>query len=125
MFNTFQKIKRKLRSRWSSVGEGQAAAHIVASGGSQKHWESAAKSRGILETFGIDIDDAANGIPLGHPNPHGQTHTRDFNDRVFNRLNTLVESMLGDGASSASIKSALLSTLRAIGQQVLGGDYNI
>lgn len=103
------------------VGQGQAAAHIVASGGEKGHWENAAYSRAILEEFGISVDDAANGIPLGHPNPHGQTHTREFHTRVFEKLTEVVEGL--DGESKDTIKNALLSTLRYIGNQVLGGNY--
>lgn len=78
-----------------AVGSGDAAAHIVASGGSKNQWESAVKSRNLLAKYGIDIDTAANGIPLGHPNPHGKTHTRAFNDGVFGRLSNLENNMIG------------------------------
>ncbi|MBP5432644.1 AHH domain-containing protein [Ruminococcus sp.] len=88
-------------------------------------WESAAKSRELLGKYGIDVDTAANGIPLGHPNPHGQTHTRAFNDGVFSRLSSLESEMIGDGYGARVIRSALLKTLRAIGRQVLGGDFDV
>ncbi|MBR1432474.1 MAG: AHH domain-containing protein [Ruminococcus sp.] len=125
--NTCSEHSKKLRDNLASdgrpVGQGEAAAHIVASGSYKNQWENAANSRGILATYDIDIDDAANGIPLGHPNPHGQTHTKAFHDGVYNRLSGVVNSM--EGEDFMSIRTALLDTLRAIGNQVLGGNYNI
>jgi len=118
-----KKLRANLAKDGRPVGAGQAAAHIVASGGSQRQWANAARSRGILDAFDIDVDDAANGIPLGHPNPHGRTHTKDFNDRVYKRLDNLVKSM--GSASFDDIRSAILLTLRGIGKQVLGGNFNI
>ncbi len=38
----------------------------------------AADTRALLEKYGVDINDAANGIPLGHPRPHNFTHRKDF-----------------------------------------------
>ncbi len=118
-----QKLRENLEKDGRPVGQGQAAAHIVASGGEKGHWENAAKSRALLELFGIDVDDAANGVPLGHPNPHGKTHTRDFHTRVYNRLSKVVKDL--EGSDNNTIKNALLSTLRAIGKQVVGGNYNV
>ena len=62
----------------------------------------------------ISVNDAANGIPLGHPNPHGKTHTRDFNTRVYKRLKTLEDTMKSKGSNDSEIKDALLNKLREI-----------
>ncbi|WP_244149457.1 AHH domain-containing protein [Rodentibacter rarus] len=45
--------------------KGDAAAHIVASTGSKGHWEAASRSRELLAKYRVNINDAANGIPLG------------------------------------------------------------
>jgi hypothetical protein len=105
------------------VGQGQTATHIVASGGKSGHWENAAKSRDILDLYDISVDDAANGIPLGHPNPHGQTHTREFHTRVYERLLEVLDESKDQGKDFDGIRNALLSKLRYIGNQVLGGNY--
>lgn len=97
--------------------QGDAAAHIVASTGSKGHWQAAASSRELLEKYGININDAANGIPLGHPVPHNITHTRAFHEMVNKRLNSVVQSLPNAGAKK--IRSALRKELRSIGSEVL------
>lgn len=64
-----------------------AAYHIVA-GGSQK----AEKARQVLEHWGIDINDPANGVFLSidkkvvegiyHPSFHTNNHYREVNERI-------------------------------------------
>jgi hypothetical protein len=39
----------------------------------------------VIWFYGININDAANGIPLGHPRPHNITHTREFHAMVNER----------------------------------------
>ena len=71
------------------VGEGEAAAHIVASTSSKRQWELAADSRKLLDKYDIDINNAANGIPLGNPRPHNLTHNRAFHEKVSSRLRSV------------------------------------
>ncbi|MBF0786224.1 hypothetical protein E4T80_12195 [Muribacter muris] len=97
--------------------KGDAAAHIVASTGSKGHWQAAARSRELLAQYRVNINDAANGIPLGHPTPHNITHTRAFHEMVNSRLNNVVKSLPKAGARR--IRSALRKELRNIGSEVL------
>ena len=99
------------------VGPGQAAGHIVASTGSKGRWAAAARSRDILSRFGVDINDAANGIPIGHPNPHGITHTKFFHEMVETRLTAVVNRL--PGANKNAVADALRTELMAIGEDVL------
>ena len=64
---------------------GQAAGHIVASGGKVNQWEPAIESRQILRDYNIDINDPANGIAVGHPLPHNEMHNRQFHEKVRDR----------------------------------------
>ena len=98
-----------------AVGEGEAAAHIVASTGTKRQWASAADSRALLTRYDIDINDAANGIPLGHPSPHNLTHNRAFHEMVNARLHTVETNMLNNGYGKRAIRSALRRELRSIG----------
>ncbi|MFC5787589.1 AHH domain-containing protein [Streptomyces aureus] len=43
---------------------GQAAAHIVPSGGAKGHWAPGARARQLLEDYDVDINDHNNGIPV-------------------------------------------------------------
>jgi hypothetical protein len=97
---------------------GQAAAHIVPSGGSQNQWAFGAKSRDLLDAHGVDINDAANGIPLGHPTPHNYTHRGGFHERVYNRLQGIVAQGQARGLSKDAIGSLLTNELRSIGKAV-------
>ena len=65
----------------------------------------------------MNINDAANGIPLGHPTPHNVTHTRAFHEMVNTRSNNVVQSLPNAGARR--IRSALRKELRNIGNEVL------
>ena len=107
-----------------AVGEGEAAAHIVASTGSKRQWEAASSSRELLAKYDIDINDAANGIPLGHPRPHNLTHTRAFHEMVNNRLYTVESNMLSKGYGRKAIRSSLRRELRAIGKEFESGIGN-
>ena len=114
-----KELRNNMAKEGRSVNPGEAAAHIVASGGSKRQWAPAARSRKILEKYGVNINDAANGIPLGHPTPHNITHRRVFHEMVENRLNNVVDKMSNSGRKK--IKSALRKELRDIGKGVLNG----
>ncbi|MCM1184847.1 MAG: AHH domain-containing protein [Roseburia sp.] len=110
------KLRTNLEREGRGVEEGQAAAHIVASTGKRGHWAAADDSRKILAQYDIGINDAANGIPLGHPNPHSRTHTRIFHERVYARLFSLKTNMSDSGYGRNAIRSALRNELRNIGR---------
>jgi hypothetical protein len=102
-----------------AVKDGEAAAHIVASTGSRGSWSAAARSRAILERFGVNIDDAANGISLGHPRPHNLTHRRAFHEMVEGRLNGVVDGMREAGRGWRATRGGLRDELRKIGREIL------
>ena len=79
------------------VMSGQAAGHIVASGGKVNQWEPAIESRQILRNYNIDINDPANRIAAGHPRPHNEMHNRKFHEKVRDRLKNVVETMKNRG----------------------------
>ena len=120
-----KKLRENMEKEGRAVVQGEASAHIVASGGEKRQWMSAKDSRNLLNKYDIDVDTAANGIPLGHPSPHNFTHTRDFNDRVNSRLHNVENRTRNNGYGKKAIRRSLQSELRAIGRQVLGGDYNV
>ena len=60
-------LGRNMAREGRSVGDGEAAAHIVASTGKMRQWAISVQSRAMLARFGITVNDAANGIPIGHP----------------------------------------------------------
>ena len=120
-----KKLRENMEKEGRAVVQGEASAHIVASGGEKRQWMSAKDSRNLLNKYDIDVDTAANGIPLGHSSPHNFTHTRDFNDRVNSRLHNVENRTRNNGYGKKAIRRSLQSELRAIGRQVLGGDYNV
>lgn len=83
------------------------------------HWSLAADSRNLLNRYGVNINDAANGVPLGHPRPHNITHTKDFHKMVNTRLHTLVNRMKDAGYGRKAIRSAIRRELRKIGKEVI------
>lgn len=107
-----------------AVGEGEAAAHIVASTGTKRQWASAADSRALLTRYDIDINDAANGISLGHPRPHNLTHNRAFHESVNAGLHTVETNMLNNGYGRRAIRSALRRELRSMGKEFENGIRN-
>ncbi len=117
-------LSNNLAREGRPVGEGEAAAHIVASTGSKRQWASAADSRNLLAKYNIDINDAANGIPLGHPRPHNLTHNRAFHEKVNGRLHSVETNMLNNGYGRKSIRSALRNELRSIGKEFENGIRN-
>lgn len=108
-----------------NVAPNHAAAHIVASGGKKNHWAYAADSRALMNKYGLNVDTAANGVSLGHPNPHGLTHTKRFNMRVNERLHSVENTLRESGRGKKGIRKGLQRELRSIGRQVEAGDFNI
>ncbi|MFE1437859.1 RHS repeat-associated core domain-containing protein [Streptomyces sp. NPDC058739] len=113
-----RRLRRNMRLEGRPVGPGQAAAHIVPSGGSAGHWVPGARSRQILDRDNVDINDAANGIPLGHPTPHNFTHREAFLQRVNQHLDALVQHRTARGFGDRAIRTELRRELRSIGRQV-------
>ncbi|MGI5427983.1 DUF6531 domain-containing protein [Streptomyces sp. CA-179760] len=108
-------LAKNLAREGRAKGAGEAAAHIVPSGMKRNR---AAESRALLEKYGVDINDAVNGIPLGHPRPHNFTHRKPFLLRLNTHLETTVDRMTTAGYGARAIRGALRSELRSIGQQV-------
>ena len=109
-------LGRNLAREGRPVGAGQAAGHIVASGGSKGHWAAAAESRDIITQYGIHINDAANGAPVGNPRPHNKMHTRDFHEALRDRLKAIVSKMKNAGYGRKAIRGALRRELRSTGK---------
>ena len=113
------KILRKNLARENRpVGKNQAAAHLVASTGKKGHWAAAADSRKLLGKYKINVNDAANGVPLGHPRPHNLTHTRKFQKQVNERLHQVEKRMKESGRGQKATRRALRAELRKIGREL-------
>lgn len=97
------------------VASGQAAAHIVPSGMNRG---GSASSRALLQRYGVDINDAANGMRLGHPRPHNFTHRGPFLRRVNAHLQDVVRQGIDQGLGARAIRSELRGALRDIGRAV-------
>ncbi|MFF5157482.1 DUF6531 domain-containing protein [Streptomyces sp. NPDC000348] len=108
-------LAKNLAREGRAKGPGQAAAHLVPSGMKRN---KAADTRALLERYGVDINDAVNGIPLGHPRPHNFTHRKRFLLRLNAQLTDLTETMTEAGYGARAIRGALRQELRSIGQQV-------
>ena len=78
---------------------------------------SATDLRKLLSKYSINIDDAANGIPIGQPRSHNLTHNRAFHEMVNSRLHLFETNMLNGGYGRKSIRSALRHELRKIGKE--------
>jgi RHS repeat-associated protein len=113
-----RRLRRNMRREGRGPGPGQAAAHIVPSGGSQNQWAWGARSRQLLDDHDVDVNDPANGIPLGDPSPHNYTHRGPFLERVYNRLQRIVTQGQARGLDTPAIGSMLRNELRSIGRQV-------
>jgi len=109
-------LRANMAREGRSVARGQAAGHIVASTGTAGHWAPAVQSRAILSRYRVDINDAANGIAVGHPRPHNEMHTRAFHINVRDRLQAVVSTMTQQGRGNRAIRRALRTELRAIGR---------
>ncbi|MDT0269028.1 DUF6531 domain-containing protein [Streptomyces sp. DSM 44915] len=97
------------------VGTGQAAAHIVPSGLTRGN---APNMRALLNRYNIDINEAANGIPLGHSRPHNYTHTNVYLNRLDSHLQQFVATRVSLNVSPAQITADLRTELRSIGRQI-------
>ncbi|MEU0264799.1 RHS repeat-associated core domain-containing protein [Nocardioides sp. NPDC006303] len=97
---------------------GEAAAHIVPSTASNGHWAPGARARQMLHYYGVDINGAANGLPLGHPSPHNYTHRGNFLTRVEQSLLQIESAGIRRGASVDQIGTAMENQLRVIGRAV-------
>ncbi|MEU6082295.1 DUF6531 domain-containing protein [Streptomyces sp. NPDC047108] len=113
-----RRLRRNLRREGRGPARGQAAAHLVPSGGTRGHWAPGANARALLERYRVNVNDAANGIPLGHPSPHNFTHRQDFLQRLDDHLQDLVASRSADGYGARAIRTELRRELRSIGRQV-------
>lgn len=91
----------------------------MASTGMKRHWAPAGSSRALLDRYKISVNDAANGIPIGHPTPHNVMHNRAFHTGVESRLKNIESSMRDEGYGRKAIRSVLRSELRSIGNEVL------
>ncbi|MFF3884573.1 DUF6531 domain-containing protein [Streptomyces sp. NPDC001914] len=98
-----------------AVGPGQAAAHIVPSGFSRG---GGPRMRSLLAKYKVDINDAANGIPLGHPRPHNFTHSNRFLGRLDAHLHNVVADRVARGFGDRAIRTTLRRELRSIGRQI-------
>ncbi|TDC76162.1 DUF6531 domain-containing protein [Streptomyces hainanensis] len=110
-----QILSRNLAREGRAVGPGQAAAHIVPAGLNRG---GAPGIRALLSRYRVDINDAANGIPLGHPRPHNFTHTNLFLGRLNRRLHLIVAEGVDQGAGARAIRTDLRNELRSIGHQI-------
>jgi len=86
-------------------GKGEIAHHLVA-------WDAprAAPSREILERFGIDINEAANGVFLSRA-IHNHLHTNAYYDAVYDEL------------LKAASRDEALAILDGIRRRLLGGTF--
>ncbi|MEV2253123.1 DUF6531 domain-containing protein [Streptomyces sp. NPDC050147] len=110
-------LRRNLAADGRPVGPGQAAAHIVPSSLNRVVGRTA-DSRAILSRYGVDINEAANGIPLGHHRPHNFTHRNPFLLRLNQHLVATEQRGLGLGHSATQIGDSIRQELRSIGRQV-------
>ncbi|WP_326760443.1 DUF6531 domain-containing protein [Streptomyces phaeochromogenes] len=110
-------LRRNLAADGRPVGAGQAAAHIVPSTLNRAVGRTA-DSRAILSRYGVDIDEAANGIPLGHSRPHNFTHRNPFLLRLNQHLAATERAGVARGLSNQQIGDTIRQELREIGRQV-------
>ena len=74
--------------------------------------------RALPAQYKVDINDAANGIPLGHPRPHNFTHTDRFLGRLDAHLHNVVADRVALGYGDRAIGTVLRRELRSIGRQI-------
>ncbi|MGJ5752036.1 DUF6531 domain-containing protein [Streptomyces puniciscabiei] len=113
------RLRANMEANGVSFKPGQAAAHIVPSGGAKGHWAPGARARQLLQQYGVDINDASNGIPLDHPTPHNYTHRGKFLTRIDDHLQNEVRQLTARGASTTKIGNHLKSELSRIGSEIL------
>ncbi|MFE5027970.1 RHS repeat-associated core domain-containing protein [Streptomyces sp. NPDC056656] len=112
-------LRKNMEANGVTFQPGQAAAHIVPSGGAKGHWAPGARSRQLLQQYGVDINTANNGIPLNHPTPHNYTHRGAFMNRLDTHLQTHVQLLVANGKTNTEIADSLRSELGTIGAQIL------
>ncbi|GAB2919462.1 DUF6531 domain-containing protein [Streptomyces mayteni] len=108
-------LRRNMRFEGRGPRPGQSAAHIVPSGTRRG---GAANTRALLRQYRININDAANGIPLGHPRPHNFTHRDVYLQRLGTHLSDLVADRVARGFGQRAIRRALRAELRVIGREI-------
>ncbi|MEV1008513.1 DUF6531 domain-containing protein [Streptomyces sp. NPDC049881] len=108
-------LRANLRLDGRPVPANGAAAHLVPSGMTRNNGPA---MRNLLARYNVDIDEAANGIPLGHPRPHNFTHRGPFLDRLHAHLDNFERNQLALGRSTAEIGDMLRIELRRVGDQV-------
>ncbi|GAA1918222.1 hypothetical protein GCM10009837_49240 [Streptomyces durmitorensis] len=113
-----RRLRRNMRREGRGPARGEAAAHLVPSGGTHGHWAPGVRSRALLDRYGVNINDAANGIPLGHPSPHNYTHRGPFLTRLNDRLHAVEADRLARGFGDRAIRTELRRELRSIGREV-------
>jgi hypothetical protein len=113
-----QLLRNSMTAAGRAPGPGQAAAHVVASGGKLRQWAPADQARKLLAYYKVDINTAENGMRLNHPVPHNFTHRGPFHIRVRDNLSNLASSMSAAGHTKQQIGAALKQRLADIGQQV-------
>lgn len=113
-----QELRDNLNADGRPPQPGEAAAHIVPSTASNGHWAPGARARQLLHYYGVDINGAANGLPLGHPSPHNYTHRGNFLTRVEQSLLQIESAGIRRGASVDQIGAAMENQLRIIGRAV-------
>lgn len=111
-------LRKNMEREGKTVQSNQVSAHIVASNGTKRQWVAAADSRDLLNKYSINVNDAANGVPLGNPYPHNTTHTRMFHENVNQRLRTVEKKMVTNGYGRKAIRSELRRELRRIGDNI-------
>jgi len=96
-----RRLRSALRAAGRAVGIGDDAHHIVAAGA-----RGANGARDIMRSFGINIDDAANGVGLPRQF-HQQLHTASYYAEVTNRL------------SAASTREEAVEILQQMGRELV------
>ncbi|MBZ0137306.1 MAG: AHH domain-containing protein [Planctomycetes bacterium] len=97
--------------------QGQAAGHLVPSTGTKRQYAAAVRMRALLARYRIDINDAANGVPIDHPRPHNETHKAKFLNDLENRLNNVEANMKAQGRGFKATRRALRNELRQVGKE--------
>ncbi|MFE6156305.1 RHS repeat-associated core domain-containing protein [Streptomyces sp. NPDC057889] len=113
------RLRANMEANRVTFQPGQAAAHIVPSGGAKGHWAPGAQARQLLEDYDVDINDHNNGIPLNHPTPHNYTHRGKLLNRLDAHLQARVALLLGSGKTKEQITASLKTELGNIGSAIL------
>jgi hypothetical protein len=104
-------LRKNLEREGRGPKAGESPGHIVASGDRR-----ASDARELLDKYGIDINDAANGIPVGTYRPHNLMHDNWWHNYVTDQLTGVANRMRDAGYGRKAIRSALRNELRDIGR---------